>query len=50
MATFLWEKYFGLTDFICGDVIFTGGTGEEGETLGLNEETAKQLREFLRIN
>jgi hypothetical protein len=50
MATFLWEKYFGFTDFICGDVIFTGGTGEEGETLGLNDETAKQLREFLRID
>ena len=50
MATFLWEKYFGLTDFICGDVIFTGGTGEEGETLGLNEETAKELRDFLKMN
>ena len=49
MATFLWEKSFGLTDFICGNVIFTGGTGEEGETLGLNEETAKELRNFLRI-
>lgn len=50
MATFLWEKYFGLTDFICGDVIFTGGTDEEGETLGLDEETAKELRDFLRMN
>lgn len=50
MATFLWEKYFGLTDFICGNVIFTGGTGDEGETLGLNEETAKELRQFLRMN
>ena len=50
MATFLWEKYFGLTDFICGNVIFTGGTGEEGETLGLNEETAKELRDFLKMN
>ncbi len=50
MATFLWERYFGLTDFICGNVIFTGGTGEEGETLGLNEETAKELRQFLRMN
>lgn len=50
MATFLWEKYFGLTDVICGNVIFTGGTGDEGETLGLTEETAKQLRDFLRIN
>jgi hypothetical protein len=50
MATFLWEKYFGLTDFICGDVIFTGGTDEEGATLGLDEETAKELRDFLRMN
>ena len=50
MATFLWEKYFGLTDFICGNVIFTGGTGDEGETLGLNEETAKELRQFLHMN
>jgi hypothetical protein len=49
-ATFLWEKYFGLTDFICGDVIFTGGTGEEGETLGLDEETAKELRDLLGMN
>jgi len=50
MATFLWEKYFGFTDVICGNVIFTGGTGDEGETLGLNEETAKELRDFLRMN
>jgi len=50
MATFLWEKYFGMTDYICGNVIFTGGTGDEGETLGLNEETAKELRNFLHMN
>lgn len=50
MATFLWEKYFGFTDVICGNVIFTGGTGEEGETLGLNEQTADELRKFLRMN
>lgn len=50
MATFLWEKYFGLTDYICGNVIFTGGTDSEGYTLGLNEETAEQLRKFLHMN
>jgi len=50
MATFLWEKYFGLTDYICGNVIFTGGTDDEGYTLGLNEETAEQLRKFLHMN
>lgn len=50
MATFLWEKYYGKTDVICGDVILTGGVDDEGETLGLDEETAKELREFLRMN
>lgn len=50
MATFLWERYFGFTDIICGNVIFTGGTGDEGETLGLNEETAKQLRKTLHMD
>lgn len=47
-ATWLWEEVYGSTDFIVGDVIFTGGTGEEGETLGLDEEIANKLRkEFM---
>lgn len=49
LATILWEKHFGFTDIIVGDVIFTGGTGSEGETLGLNEETANSLRTLLHI-
>jgi hypothetical protein len=49
MATMLWEKHFGFTDIIVGDVIFTGGTGSEGETLGLNAETAEELRKLFNL-
>jgi len=47
-ATLLWEKYFGQTDVILGNVILTGGTGEEGETLGLNEKTKQALQNWLK--
>ena len=49
LATDLWEESFGRTDLIKGNVIFTGGTGEEGETLGLNEETANRLRKLFGL-
>ena len=43
----MWEGVYGQTDVILGDVIFTGGTGSEGETLGLDEETANLIRKQL---
>lgn len=49
LATDLWEESFGRTDFIKGNVIFTGGTGSEGETLGLDEATADKLRKLFGI-
>jgi hypothetical protein len=49
LATDLWEEFFGKTDIIVGNVIFTGGTGEEGETLGLNEDTANKLRKLFGL-
>ena len=49
LATDLWEESFGQTDIIVGNVIFTGGTGEEGETLGLNEDTANKLRKLFGL-
>lgn len=46
IATRIWEAVFGAgTDIIVGNAIFTGGTGDEGETLGLSDEEAKKLRE-----
>jgi hypothetical protein len=49
LATDLWEESFGQTDFIKGNVIFTGGTDEEGETLGLDEATADKLRKLFGL-
>jgi hypothetical protein len=38
-ATFIWEQSFGYgTDFIKGNAVFTGGTDDEGDTLGLSPE------------
>lgn len=44
----LWDKTFWVgSDFIVGDVVLTGGTGEEGETLALATDTAERVRELL---
>jgi hypothetical protein len=48
-AQFAWDKRFGVhTDYMVGDVIFTGGTDEEGATLGLDRDTADQIRMMVR--
>lgn len=51
IGTHLWEKSFGMTDVIMGDIVFTGGTDDEGESLALPypwqiqlEELAEKLR------
>jgi hypothetical protein len=44
-AQFAGDKRFGAhTDYLVGDVVFTGGTDDEGETLGLDLNTADQIR------
>lgn len=42
-ATLLWEKTFGATDLIMGDVILTGGNDEEGETLPLSDSQLEKI-------
>lgn len=37
-ATVLWIHEYGMTDIIAGDVIITGGTDDEGNTLGLTKD------------
>jgi hypothetical protein len=32
-----WEKSFGRTDYIVGDIVLTGGVDDEGETVGLTD-------------
>ena len=52
IGTHLWERSYGKTDIIVGDVVFTGGTDyETGETVPLSmvwlaqiEELAERLR------
>jgi hypothetical protein len=49
-ATMFWSARFGIgTDQIMGDVVFTGGADEEGETLGLNEHNSNIIKEALAI-
>lgn len=44
-AQFMWDKAFGAhTDYIVGDVVLTGGTDDEGYTLGLTAEQAQIVR------
>jgi hypothetical protein len=43
----LWERAYGKTDVIVGDVVFTGGTDyETGETLPLSQAWLIQIQEL----
>jgi len=43
MGTALWTDNYGETDVTVGDIIFTGGTDSEGNTLGLSDEQLNAL-------
>lgn len=48
-ATELWESRFGVgTDIIVGDIVLTGGTDDEGETLSLTETQVEALVALFR--
>ncbi len=57
-AQYFWDKTFGAyTDYMVGDVVFTGGTDDSGNTLGLTDEQvdwvlyfAGRVREFVQPN
>ena len=46
IATHLWEKSFIMSDIIMGDVVFSGGTDDEGDNLGLPFAWQVQLQEL----
>jgi hypothetical protein len=46
IGTHLYEKNFGMIDVIMGDVVFTGGTDDEGDNLGLPFAWQVQLQEL----
>lgn len=46
IGTHLYEKNFGMVDVIMGDVVFSGGTDDEGDNLGLPFAWQVQLQEL----
>jgi hypothetical protein len=56
IGTHLYEKSFSVTDIIMGDIVFTGGTDDEGDNLALPypwqlqlEELAEKLRDAYEL-
>lgn len=49
IGTHCWETYYGKTDWIAGDVIFTGGCDEDGETLGLPDYAIARLDTLVNL-
>lgn len=43
-ATALWVYYFDFTDYISGDVFITGGTDENGDTLGISLTDSNKIQ------
>jgi hypothetical protein len=47
-ATALWVDMYGTSDVIMGDVIITGGSDDEGETLGLTDALVDYFLQYDR--
>ena len=47
-ATKIWEHFYGKTDFIVGNAVFTGGTDEKGDTIALSDNAEELLRYIVR--
>ena len=44
-AQYMWDKVFGAhTDYLVGDIVLTGGTDSEGETIGLTQEQVDMMK------
>jgi hypothetical protein len=48
VATLMFAQEFNTTDYIAGDVIFTGGVDSAGNTLGLNVVQSKAILETMQ--
>ena len=46
IGSVLYKKAFNVTDIIMGDIVFTGGTDDEGDNLGLPYPWQIQLQEL----
>jgi hypothetical protein len=43
VAQKFWEEAYGATDIIVGDVVFTGGCDQAGNTLGLSQKLIEKI-------
>jgi hypothetical protein len=46
VATAMWTRYFGETDIIVGNVVFTGGCDEDGNTTSILQEDADKIEKL----
>jgi hypothetical protein len=46
VATAMWTRYFGETDVIVGNVVFTGGCDEDGNTTSILQEDADKIEKL----
>jgi hypothetical protein len=44
IATAIFQTRFGMVDIIVGNAVLTGGTDDEGETIGLTDEQVTRLK------
>lgn len=45
----LWNKVYGATDYIVGDIVLTGGVGKDGETQGLDPKDAAAIKMLIAL-
>jgi hypothetical protein len=46
-ATKVWEFFFGFSDVLVGDVVFTGGADSEGNVMSIGDKEIGMLRGIL---
>jgi hypothetical protein len=49
-ATSIFIKHRGGSDYIVGQVVFTGGTDDDGNSLGLTEAQIQQLKTYAAMS
>jgi len=49
-ATSIFVKHRGGTDFIVGQVVFTGGNDSNGDTTGIGEDQIQQLKTYAAMS
>ena len=46
IATAIYQDRFGMVDIIVGNAVLTGGTDDEGDTIGLTDEQVSRIEKL----